>query len=69
MPDDSKGVCTLAGAMRSWAEVELRKAVDEALDPYASTAQRELDRRGRACWCFLGQAPRRDCPRHEGSLG
>lgn len=41
------GVCTLAEAMRSWAEVELRKAVGARIDPYASTAQLELDRRAR----------------------
>lgn len=66
MADDAKGVCTFAEAMRSWAEVEVRKAVDDR--QFGELARAELARRARPCTCCLGQLPRRDCPRHEGRL-
>lgn len=65
---------TLEHAFRSWPEGELRKAIADGLDPYASVAQRELERRERPCTCYTwGTVPHeqwrqamRKCRRHEG---
>lgn len=67
MPDYSKTPISFAEALRAWSLEEIDKLATATDVPgYAVAARGELERRARPCICFLGQPPKRDCPRHQG---
>lgn len=77
MPDDSRGVRTLAEALRGWPDDELQAAATGTLPDYAEAARREQQRRARPCTCFVPgsvsheryRQALRECRRHEGWPG
>jgi hypothetical protein len=59
----------LAEALRSWPDATLRDFADEPaplMSDFREAAERELARRAKPCTCYLGERPRRDCPRPQG---